>query len=132
MQKDFDKWNTEKKDTDSTNNNIIFHEREIWWSKLGVNVGVEIDGRHELFLRPVIIVKKFNKDMAVVIPTTTQDKSNKYYFEIDGVDDKKYKACISHIKTISSKRLLRKIDTIRERDFDLLLDSLCPMIKGDL
>jgi len=132
MQKDFDTWNEQKKLIHSTSNNKVFYEREVWWSKLGTNVGVEINGGHELFLRPVIIIRKFNKDMALVIPTTTQDKSNKYYLDTAGVNEKVYKACLSQIKTISSKRLFRKIDTINENSYSILLNKICKMIKGSL
>lgn len=132
MQKDFDAWNIKKKETNFINSKTMFYEREVWWSKLGLNIGVEIDGRHELFLRPVIIIRKFNKDMALVIPITTQDKLNKYYFNVSGVEEKVYKACLSQVRTISSKRLLRKIDTIHEHDYYNLLDKICNMVKGIL
>ncbi|MBX4198652.1 type II toxin-antitoxin system PemK/MazF family toxin [Candidatus Parcubacteria bacterium] len=97
-----------------------------------MNVGVEIDGKHELFLRPVVIIRKFNKDMALVVPTTHQDKSNKYYLDVLGVNEKMYKACLSQIRTISSKRLLRKIDTVREGQYNILLDKISKMIQGRL
>lgn len=132
MQKDFDLWNVQKKNVDVYARNIIFYEREVWWVKLGVNIGSEINGRHELFLRPVIVIRKFNKDMAIVVPTTTQDKINKYYFDVFGVTDKNYKACLSQVKTISSKRLFRKIDTIKKNDYSELLNKVCQTIKGTL
>jgi mRNA interferase MazF len=132
MQKDFDSWNSQKKKVHLTEGNVLFYEREVWWVKLGINVGSEIDGRHELFLRPVIIIRKFNKDMAIVLPTTTQDKTNKYYFDVLGVEGKIYKACLSQIKTISSKRLFRKIDTINKNDYSKLLNKICQTIKGTL
>ena len=132
MQEDFDSWNVQKKKANSTERNILFYEREIWWVKLGLNIGAEINGRHELFLRPVIIIRKFNKDMCLAVPTTTQDKTNKYYFDVLGVEAKAYKACLSQVKTISSKRLFRKIDTINKDDYNKLLNKVCQTIKGTL
>lgn len=132
MQKDFDDWNTQKKKVHSLESTLLFYEREVWWSKLGVNIGVEIDGKHEQFIRPVIIIRKFNKDMVLVIPTTTQDKANKYYFDVSGNREKVYKACLSQIKTISSKRLLRKIDTIHKSDYVFLLNKISNLIQGNL
>ena len=38
--------------------NVYFREKEVWWAALGKNVGFEVDGKHELFERPVLIVKK--------------------------------------------------------------------------
>jgi len=132
MQKDFDKWNDKKKETQKIDNTVLFYEREVWWCIVGTNVGVEIDGKHELFLRPVVIARKFNKFMALVVPTTTQDKDNKYYLKVSGEDGKTYNACLSQIKTISSKRLYRKIGTIKELDYKLLLLSTAKMVVGKL
>jgi mRNA-degrading endonuclease toxin of MazEF toxin-antitoxin module len=78
------------------------------------------------------VVRKFNKDMAIVIPTTAQDKSNKYYLLVSGEDGKTYNTCISQVRNISSKRLLRKIGTIKESDYNTLLDKISKMIKGSL
>lgn len=70
--------------------------------------------------------------MALIVPTTTKNKLNKYYFNTRGANDKIYKACISQIKIISAKRLLRKIDTINKIDSCNLLNHICRMINGTL
>jgi len=132
MNKDFNGWNNKKKETEIQNKDIIFYEREVWWCVIGINLGVEIDGKHEMFLRPSIIVRKFNKDMALVVPTTTQDKNNKYYLKVTGEDMKIYNTCLSQIRTISSKRLIRKIGTITNKDYKNLVDKLSSMIKTGL
>lgn len=132
MEKNFDNWNIKKKETDKDEKIRVFYQREVWWCIVGTNVGVEIDGKHELFLRPVVIARKFNKDMALIIPITTQDKSNKYYLLVSGDDGKKYNTCLSQIKSISSKRLFRKIGTIKEEDYKILLEKVSKMIKGTL
>ena len=108
MIKDFNKWNEKKKETDQTDDIVLFYEREVWWCIVGTNIGVEIDGKHELFLRPVVIARKFNKYMALIVPTTTQDKKNKYYLNVLGEDGKNYNTCLSQLRSISSKRLFRK------------------------
>ena len=130
MEKDFDSWNTQKKQTDKKDKKVIFYEREVWWCIVGTNVGVEIDGKHELFLRPVVVIRKFNKDMLLIAPTTAQDKNNKYYLLVSGEDGKSYNSCLSQIRTISSKRLFRKIGTIKESDYAKLLNKVSDMVKG--
>ena len=110
----------------------MFYEREVWWCVVGTNIGVEIDGKHELFLRPVIVIRKFNKNMALIIPTTAQEKGNKYYSEVSGEDGKKYLSCLSQIKSISTKRLFRKIGTIKEIDYLALLEKVSQMVKVGL
>jgi mRNA interferase MazF len=131
MDKDYDDWNLHKKRIEESESSKTFYEREVWRVKFGLNIGSEINGRHEFYLRPAIVIRKFNKDMLLVVPTTTQDKNNKYYLDVEGVEDKIYKSCVSQIKTISSKRLLRKIDTINKNDYLNLLNIISKMgLKG--
>lgn len=133
MFKEFDKWNERKKKTHAETAWLAFYEREVWWMYAGVNIGVEIDGKHELFSRPVIVVRKFNKDMALIVPTTAQDKKRSiYYLAVSGDDGKQYTICLSQIRAISSKRLFRKIGTIDNTSYDNLLEKLSDMIKGML
>jgi mRNA interferase MazF len=117
MEKDFDTWNSEKKIVDRkvTNRNLFFYPREIWWCSAGLNVGVEADGKNANFERPMLIIKKFNADMIWVLPLTTKEKQNKYYYGLTHETIKSW-VILSQIKTISTKRLLRKIGSISEAD----------------
>lgn len=132
VEKDFDAWNIKKKETQALDDPVLFCEREVWWCIVGTNIGVEIDGKHELFLRPAIIVRKFNKYMTLVVPTTTQEKSTKYYLSVAGEDFKIYNACLSQIKALSSKRLFRKIGTITVEDYKILVEKSAQMVRGQL
>ena len=53
--KNFDAWNRVKKQIDKTDKIIFAHPREVWWSSLGTNIGVELDGKNENFERLIII-----------------------------------------------------------------------------
>ena len=59
--KDFDKWNIEKKKIDYNIKNILPKKREIWWLSIGLNVGVEEDGKNNNFEQPILVMKVFNK-----------------------------------------------------------------------
>ena len=41
MKKDFDKWNVNKKSINNRRDCPFYHERDIRWCNLGVNVGFE-------------------------------------------------------------------------------------------
>jgi mRNA interferase MazF len=56
MEKDFDRWNKKKKALNETDFTDYVHEREVWWCALGVNVGLEADGKHDNFERPVLVL----------------------------------------------------------------------------
>src|SRR6185369_9821330 len=80
MEKDFDVWNEEKKKISAkAGNDFMFCEREIWWCSIGLNIGDEEDGKNEFFERPVLVVRKFNKDIAWVVPMTTVVKNNQFH-----------------------------------------------------
>ena len=115
--KNFDPWNEKKKEIDEKIIVIGAHEREIWWASLGLNVGVEANGKHEEFERPILIIKKFNKEMMWIIPLTSQVKSSLFYQEFY-FQDRVHYAALSQIRTISTKRLLRKSGTISKEDFE--------------
>jgi mRNA interferase MazF len=130
MQKDFDKWNMEKKNVDAktVNTELFFYAREIWWCSAGLNIGVEADGKHENFERPMLIVKKFNADMVWAIPLTTQGRNVKYYHKLNHKEIKSW-VVLSQIKTISTKRLLRKVGSISESDFEGVVLKLQNLLK---
>jgi hypothetical protein len=43
MEKDFDQWNSLKKQLNENERIFYAHPREIWWCSLGINIGAEID-----------------------------------------------------------------------------------------
>jgi len=130
MEKDFDAWNKEKKTTDKkiVNKGLFFYAREIWWCSAGLNIGVEANGKNENFERPMLIVKKFNADMIWVLPLTTKEKQNKYHHKLEHEVIKSW-VILSQIKTISTKRLLRKIGSISDSDFKEVILKVQNIIK---
>ena len=94
MKKDFQEWHKEKKDMDGNKVRPFFHEREVWFTSIGINVGFEQDGRGEKFLRPVVILKKFNNEVLWCIPLTKNQKKGKYYFSFS-LDEKISTAILS-------------------------------------
>ena len=116
---DFDSWNNHKKQVHfSEIAPPYFKEREIWWCALGVNVGVEVetDGKNDNFERPVLIVKRFNRDMIWIVPITSTSGDRRFYFPIKYGNNNRW-LILSQLKTVSSKRPLRKIDFLSLDDF---------------
>ncbi|MBI2411500.1 MAG: type II toxin-antitoxin system PemK/MazF family toxin [Candidatus Kerfeldbacteria bacterium] len=95
---------------------VYFHEREIWWCSLGINIGYEQNGKNQYFERPVLVVKKFNRYLLWAVPLTSKQKSGKFYYET-WYEGKKYSIILSQMRAISSKRLLRKIRTVPQSEF---------------
>jgi mRNA interferase MazF len=73
MKKDYSEWHEKKTDIElSSETRVFFHEREVWWCSLGANVGFEQDGKGIKFARPVIVFKKFNKEVFWALPLSTK------------------------------------------------------------
>lgn len=97
--------------------NIYCNVREIWWCSIGMNIGSEIYGKNEFFERPILIIKVYNKETISVIPLTSKIKYGKYYFSPIILKNTYSCAVLSQTRTISSKRLSRKIGRISRNNF---------------
>lgn len=124
MQKDFNQWNNKKININEIEKRPFFHEREIWYCHLGINVGFEQDGSGDDFLRPVVIVRKFNNEIFWGIPLTNNQKKSKYYFPFSFQDNKVSTAILSQIRLIDARRLSHKIGIMQEKDFLKLIEKL--------
>ncbi len=130
--KDFDKWNSEKKLINENHRKVFGYPREVWWCSLGVNVGSEIDGKNENFERPVIILRVYNKETMLVLPTTGKVQDNKFHLPIEietynpetkNTYNKTVYVKLTQARVISNKRLLRKVDVINENEFEKIRDA---------
>ena len=104
-------WNEIKKATDAADEaaRLYFREGEIWWVRLGHNVGYEANGKSREFTRPVIILKKYNQYSFLALPLTTVPKPNPYRLPVGMVDGRQAFATLSQLRNIDSKRLVKKI-----------------------
>jgi mRNA interferase MazF len=121
MQKDFDAWNKRKKHIDSQSQYLpLYHEREIRWCRLGLNIGFEQDGTGEEYSRPVLVLKGFSRQVCLIIPLTTSAKKNPYNVPIGNVDGKKAAAIVSQLRLIDTKRLDKHIITLDQEMFQMI------------
>lgn len=128
MSKDFFSWHALKTDIERDKTSPLFREREIWWCSLGLNVGIEEDGKHELFQRPILVFRKFNKEMLWALPMTSKKKEGKFYHSFD-FHEQERTALLSQIRTISAKRLIRRLGKMNEQDFFLLQQAFVSLIN---
>ncbi|MCK5472098.1 type II toxin-antitoxin system PemK/MazF family toxin [Candidatus Gracilibacteria bacterium] len=127
--KEFDKWNSLKKQTDLREKHVFFKERDIFWVRHGENIGFEQNGKGEYFLRPAIILKKFNQNIFWGVPLMTAEKINKkYYFEFASNRGEKSLAILSQIRLFDAKRLSQKIGMINQTDFSSLKAKLVEIL----
>lgn len=81
-----------------------------------------MDGKHELFERPVLILKKYSKDICFVLPLTSQVKDPPPWYQVVvSLEGKKSAVNITQGRTISKKRLLRKMEVVDAEAFSSIV-----------
>jgi mRNA interferase MazF len=121
--KDFGGWHQRVSSLDLKEFEDFFYEREIWWCALGVNIGSEQDGKNESFERPVLILKKISKDLLWVAPLTSKIVKHDFRVLTKSTGEPS-QVLLSQIRTISSKRLLRKIGKMKRSLFSEIIIKL--------
>ena len=127
--KNFDLWNAKKKILDERilPDDFFFLEGEVWWASLGINIGHEIDGKNELFERPILVFKKQGEDMLMVLPITSKLKSGREFYTIK-YHSENNTVLLDQPRTISSKRLLRLIFRITNSEFVSIQNKIRPIL----
>jgi len=120
MEKDFDEWNKLKKQI-NVRNPIYVSEREVWFCSVGLNVGSEQSGKHELFERPVLVIKTVTANTFIGVPLTSNKKKGSWYVAIESTDSS---AIISQVKLFDTRRLARKINVIPVEEFEIIKNKL--------
>ncbi len=98
---------------------------------MGINVGFEEDGKHDKYIRPVLIIRKFNRDLFLGIPMSTRLKDSPYYIKVT-VDKQVVSVLISQIRTFSARRIQDKLAEIDTKDFKKVKESVVKMISFSL
>lgn len=108
---------------------MFFNEREIWWAHLGENVGSEQNGKNDQFERPVLVIKKYHAGLLTILPISTTDKTSPYLVPLKrGAGSKQGNIVLSQIRTISSKRLIRKQRMLPEEEYTEVRSRLLKML----
>ena len=125
--KKFDEWNRVKKKTQLNKRKLGIKPRDIFWAKIGQNIGSEEYGKDDNFARPVIIIRKLTHDLFIGIPLTSTLKDNDYFhsFEYENRSNglTKNSAMILQVRTFSIKRLMNKTGVICKEDFEVVIEK---------
>lgn len=132
MEKDFDNWNSIKKDIHKKQKIIGFSQYEIIFMEIGVNVGFKQDGKGNEFLRPVLVYKKFNNRVFIGIPLTSKAKYDKFHFEFEYKRRKRSFAILSQLRLFNIKRAKYKDGKISKGNFKMLQEKLVSLIVTPL
>ncbi|HVQ44469.1 MAG TPA: hypothetical protein VMT30_05890 [Candidatus Saccharimonadia bacterium] len=72
----FQSWTAQMEQLNDAPEAILFSSpREVWYARLGINVGREQNGDTTTFLRPVLIMQQFGRHMLWAVPLSTKAPS---------------------------------------------------------
>jgi len=128
MEKDFDGWNEVKKRTNQGKNAPYFHEREIWWCSIGINIGTEEDGSGQVFRRPVLVLKKLSGNSCFVVPLTASRRVHPMRIVVGMVGGKSATALLSQVRVLDTKRFGDKVGYLDIKVFEMIRKSIKDML----
>lgn len=128
MEKDFDRWNSWKRALHEGIEAPQFSRGEVWWCSIGLNIGHEQDGKHELFSRPVLIIRKFNPHLFIGVPLTTKIKHNPYSQTIR-FQGREQCVMLSQIRLWDSKRLGNRMGKLPTAQLKIVIERLQTMLS---
>lgn len=114
---DYDRWNNLKKKLNSKGQYLPIKEGEVWWCSVGLNIGVEVYGKNEMYSRPVVILRKFSGYGFLGVPLTSQQHTGSWYAEFEFKQKLQY-AILSQIRVYSTSRLTDRMGTLPQSDLD--------------
>ncbi len=129
--KKYDEWNEVKKQTSLKKRKLGIKPREIFWVKIGQNIGDEEFGKGEIFSRPVLVVKQLTQDLFIGVPITTSMKDDDYFHSFEFETKKgvsKNSVMILQLRTFSKKRITDKLGRMSIEDFKKVQGKLLKMI----
>ncbi len=128
MAKDFSAWHKEKAKIDtSAEPELLYKEREVWWLRIGLNVGAEQNGSHDTFSRPVVIVKGFSKTLFWGIPLSNTKNRSRFVVPVV-VDGKERAANISQLRAFDTRRVGTKVGMITQKEMDTIKMGVSELI----
>lgn len=123
----YDKWNNKKKNIKDID--ILVRERDIWWCKIGKNIGQEQDGVGDNFSRPVLILKKLDSKTCIVLPLTTKENVGSWFYELYDVNNGKTWVMLNQIRLISVNRLYYYLYSLDIENFNKIKERLASLLK---
>jgi UDP-glucose 4-epimerase len=128
MTEKFNEWNELKK-TINEKELINFKQGEIYFMSIGQNIGHEVYGKDELFLRPVLVYRKLSKQTFVGIPLSSKEKIGSYFFNFQYTKKTQSTALLNQIRVFDIKRVDYYSGRIKRADFSKLEDKLKKLLN---
>lgn len=110
-------WCTQKIGLHSGERSVpLFKQGEVWWCRLGMNVGREMYGKGENFTRPVLVFKKISSETFLALPVSSKHKIGSWYATIE-FRGRNHCVALNQARVVDARRLLERIYTPTDVEF---------------
>jgi len=127
MKQKFDKWNNLKQKIE-LKEPVQFRQGQIYFMSVGQNIGYEVYGKKELYLRPVLVYRKLSTRTFIGIPLSSKEKEGSYFFTFRYTQKTLSTALLNQIKTFDIKRAEYYDGYINVSDLGKLKDKLIKLL----
>lgn len=123
----FSEWNEVKIKTNNKKSTIRIREGEVRWCRVGKNIGSEVQGKGDEFIRPILVLKKFTGDSFLGVPLTSKIFTGSWYYIVNqkGVDRS---LILNQARLFDRKRLQEKMFEVSEKELLKIKQKFCELI----
>ena len=126
----FDIWSDKKKEIHKQTRRKIVKQGYIYWTSIGQNIGCEVYGKGDRFLRPVLVLKCFKIKnepffIGVALSSKTKGKSGAAFYKFVDSKGSEQIALLSQLRTFDNKRVKSDFSAkIKNDDFEKLKSKI--------
>lgn len=121
-QKSLYRWNELKYVLHAQNLLPKVKEGEVWWCSLGENVGTEINGKGELFSRPILVYRKLGSLQFLGIPLSSKEHIGTWFVNFRFKNREQY-ASLNQIRVINVSRLQERMGMVDKSDMRKIIEG---------
>lgn len=122
----YDEWNEVKKNTSKSTEKAV-KVGKVYWVRLGLNIGSEVYGKGENYVRPVLVLKLIYKNSFIGVPLSTKTKDNSfpYFYSFYTKNNDIRTALLSQLRLFDTKRVENIANiNISKSDFENIRDKI--------
>lgn len=126
---DYNLWNVVKIQASKSKPKSI-KNGNIYWVKIGKNIGCEVFGKGENFTRPVLVIKQFNTKSTLFlgIPLSSKIKNHPLCYVFVDSKNKSQNAMLSQMRVFDTRRIVSRCSKIDENELRNVIKKISAIL----
>lgn len=126
---DYNLWNVVKIKTEKSKPKSI-KNGNIYWVKIGKNIGCEVFGKGNDFIRPVLVIKQFNikSSLFLGIPLSSKIKNHPFSYTFTDAKNRLQCALLNQIRVFDTRRIISRCSKIDENELKNIIKKISEIL----